>query len=216
MSEPDALPPGQVLGPGGAVYMPRADGAMVPIETVKEKDRVQDQMVRDLFAEAVAQSDRLAAFKAKAFADTQAMLRLLEEKYKAKGPGGAKGNTSWFSYDGLMRIQIQVADLIRFGPELQVAKALLEECVSEWVEGARAELRVIVMDAFRKDKAGEIRTGAVLALRRYEIEDERWKRAMEAIADSIIVLGSKSYIRFSHRPHLEAPWENVSLDIATA
>lgn len=209
-----ALPAGQVEL-AGQIYMPRADGAMVPLETVKEKDRLQDQAVRQLFAEALELSAKLSAFKCKAFADVDALQRLLEEKYKAPR-GGDKGNVSLFSYDGLMRLQVQVADLIKFGPELQVARALLEECVAEWVEGARAELRMIVLDAFRLDKAGEIRTAAILGLRRYEIEDDRWKRAMTAIADSITVIGSKSYIRFSMRPTVKAAWSNVSLDIATA
>jgi len=208
------VPAGQVEL-NGARYMQRADGAAVPLELVKEKDRLQDQAVRRLFTEADELAVAIAAFKTKAFADVDALQRLLEEAYKAK-TGGAKGNLTLFSFDGLLRIQMQVADLIKFGPELPVAKALIDECLVEWIEGARAELRAIVLDAFKPDKEGQLRAGALLGLRRYEIEDERWKRAMTAIAESIQVIGSKRYIRFSRRANQTAPWQGVSLDIATA
>ena len=45
------------------------------------------------------------------------------------------------------------------------------------------------------DKTGKINTKRVLSLRRLDIKDERWLRAMDAIGDSIQVAGSKSYIR---------------------
>ena len=211
----DDLPIGQVRGPGDKIYMPRADGARVPIEMVKQKDRLQDEAVRRLVATARELEAAIASFKAQAFDDVDALQALLEQQYGAK-VGGSKGNVSLFSYDGLIRIQVQISDLIKFGPELQVAEALLEECVGEWVEGARAELRAIVMNAFRRDKEGQLNRGALLGLRRYEVEDERWKRAMQAIADSIQVIGSKRYIRFSSRPTLDGAWAEVSLNIASA
>jgi len=190
-------------------------GELVPLEVVKPQHRLQDEAVRALFVKARAAAEQLAAFKAGAFEDIDALLRLLDEQYKAK-VGGEKGNISLFSYDALQRIQVQVSDIIKFGPELQTAKALLEECTADWLEGSRAELRVLVMGAFKTDKEGEVSPGALLGLRRYEISDERWKRAMEAISDSIQVIGTKRYIRFSFRDGPKAPWQNVSLDIATA
>lgn len=208
------LPPGQVEK-AGDVYMPDAKGSLVPIENVKMQHRVQDQTVRQIFAAAQLQAAALRAFKAKAFDDVDALQQLLEQEYKAK-TGGAKGNLTLYSYDGLIRIQVQISDLIKFGPELQVAKTLLDECTGDWLVGSRSELRVIVMSAFRVDKEGQLNGGALLGLRRYEIDDERWVRAMKAIADSIQVIGSKRYIRFAHRASPKAPWVEVSLNVATA
>lgn len=209
-----AIPPGQVELNGDR-YMPRADGVMVPLEGVKEMDLVRDQLVRRLMAQADALAATLAAFKARGFDDVDALQALLAEKYKAK-VGGEKGNLTLYSYDGLLKVQVQSADLIKFGPELQTAKALIDECTGEWVEGARVELKAIVMDAFRHDKEGNLNKGRLLALRRYEISDPRWGRAMEAIADSIEVIGSKRYLRFARRPTLKGAWREVSLNIASA
>lgn len=200
---------------GGQIYMRDAKGSLVPLELVKPQHRLQDETVRRLFDKAGELAAAIAAFKALAFADVDALQQLLEQQYKAKA-GGAKGNLTLFSFDGLMRIQVQVADLIKFGPELQAARSLIDECFAEWIEGARAELRAIVLDAFKPDKEGQLRAGALLSLRRYDIADERWQRAMTAIAESVQVIGSKRYIRFSLRRSTDDAWTGVSLDIATA
>ena len=208
------VPPGQVEL-NGSRYMPDAKGALVPIELVKEQHKLQDQTVRRLLAGAEQVAAKIAHFKALAFSDVDQLQGLLAEKYGAK-VGGAKGNVSLFTYDGLVRIQVQVADLIKFGPELQVARNLVEECVGEWTEGARAELRAIVMNAFTPDKEGQMNRGALLGLRRLDIQDERWTSAMKAISDAVQVIGSTRYIRFSRRETLNAPWEEISLNVATA
>jgi len=207
-------PAGQVEM-AGSRYMPDAKGALVPIELVKPHHKLQDQAVRQLLAAAERLAEEIAAFKAQAFSDVDQLQALLAEKYGAK-VGGAKGNVSLFSYDGLVRIQVQVADLIKFGPELQIARNLVEECVGEWTEGARAELRAIVMNAFTPDKEGQMNRGALLGLRRLDIQDERWTSAMKAISDAVQVIGSTRYIRFSKRASSAAPWEEVSLNVATA
>jgi len=35
----------------------------------------------------------------------------------------------------LQKVQIQAQDTIDFGPQLQQAKTLLDECLNEWAEG---------------------------------------------------------------------------------
>jgi len=94
------------------------------------------------------------------------------------------------------------------------AKELIDECLRDWTEGARAELRALIADAFRVDQAGKIRTGSVLALRRLDITDERWLRAMQAIGDAVQVVGSKSYVRAYERNDATGQYEAISLDIA--
>jgi len=49
------------------------------------------------------------------------------------------------------------------------------------------------------NKAGEISTARVLGLRTIKIEDDRWLRAMDAIANSLTVVGSKTYLRLYER-----------------
>lgn len=210
------LPPGQVEM-GGKVYMPRADGAMVPIELVKDADRLRDQLVRELIAEAEAESARLGAFKARVFANVEAFLEMIAENYGAKArPGGDKGNVSLKSFDGTQQLQIQIANLITFDDAgVNACKLLADECLTEWTADSMAEVRAIVADAF-KLKDGRLNRSKLLGLFRYEFKDPRWVRAMEALREAIQVDGSKAYARFSRRPSPEADWRNVSLDFATA
>ncbi len=68
-------------------------------------------------------------------------------------------------------------------------------------------------DAFRVDSSGNIRTGSVLGLRRLDIADERWQRAMQAISEAVQVVGSKTYLRLYER-NSDGAYVPISLDIA--
>ena len=166
-------------------------------------------------AEAEVISAQIAKFKAAAFERIALFQGILAQEYGAK-IGGTKGNKTLSSFDGSLRIQVQVADITDFGPELQVAKTLFDECLGEWSTDSRAELRAAVQDAFQVDKEGKINRGRLFGLLRIESTDERWTRAQRAIRDSIRVSGSTEYVRFHRRPSANAPWSHLSLDIATA
>ncbi|HAT2590586.1 TPA: DUF3164 family protein, partial [Citrobacter freundii] len=96
---------------------------------------------------------------------------------------------------------------------LQIAKDLIDECVTEWSEGANDNLRAIIADAFQVDKEGQLNTGRILSLRRVKIQDERWSRAMEAISESLQVAMSKTYINFREKDK-HGKLINIPLDIA--
>lgn len=107
-----------------------------------------------------------------------------------------------------------MADNIAFDERLQAAKALIDECLHEWTEGARAEVITLINDAFRVDQAGNIRTGSVLALRRLQIDDERWQRAMQAIGEAVQVVSTKAYVRIQERVGDTDQYRSIPLDIA--
>lgn len=113
-----------------------------------------------------------------------------------------------------MKILVAIQENICFDERLQAAKALVDECVNEWVQGSRPEIVSLINGAFQVDKQGEINTGRILALRRLDINDERWQKAMQAIADSIQVIGSKTYVRFYKRVGDSDQYQPLSLDIA--
>ena len=90
------------------------------------------------------------------------LIEMSAEEYGAK-IGGKKGNVSLLSFDGRYKIQRAVQESINFDERLQAARALIDECLTEWTEGARPEVVALVNDAFRTDTKGEIRTARVLA-----------------------------------------------------
>lgn len=197
----------------GRHYMVDARGALVPLGAVKAQDKLIDETVRKIMAFAVALSEQVARFKGHTFDDIGSMQALLEQEYGAKA-GGPKGNITLTTFDGLQKVTLKMADLIEFGPELQAAKKLVDECLNDWSADAGDELRTIVNRAFQVDREGKINRAEIFMLLRAQIDDERWKRAMDAVRDSIRVIGSKAYLTFHHRPSADAAWVGISIDLA--
>lgn len=211
---PAPIPTGRVLI-DGVEHILGPDGAKLPIGTVKPQNVMEDELVRSEMGHAVALSEQISRFLAHFQENLAAFEALLAEQYGAT-VGGKKGNKTLMSYDGLMKITVQVADNIQFGPELQIAKSLVDECLNDWTASAGDELKAVVTRAFNTDKEGQINRAALYSLLRLEIADDRWKRAMQAIRDAMRVVGSKSYVRFYRRVAADAPWEAVTIDLAKA
>ncbi|MGH1460972.1 MAG: DUF3164 family protein [Neptuniibacter sp.] len=195
-------------------FMQDSKGRLVPVELIDEIDTTRNDLVLEILNKAEQLQEQLHDFKAATLDDIGAFIDLAGEKYQI-AIGGKKGNVTLTSYDGLYKIQRAIQEHIAFDERLQAAKELIDRCIHRWSEGTRSELRVLVDDAFQVDKEGLINTGRVLSLRRHSIEDEEWQRAMQAIADSIQVSGSKTYIRIYKRSGPDHKWQPVSLDLAT-
>lgn len=196
-------------------YRQAADGALWREDLIKPIDRARDDLVLELVTQARQVSEVLGEFKHRAFADIEAFIDLSVEEYGAKRrPGGKKGNVTLLSFDGRYKVTRAMAESITFDERLQAAKALIDECFQDWTTDARPELRAIIDRAFEVDREGNIRTGAVLALRRVDIQDERWQRAMQAIGDATQVVSSKAYVRVHERVGDSERWAPISLDVA--
>ncbi|MFN3582584.1 DUF3164 family protein [Phenylobacterium sp.] len=209
-----AIPPG-VVEVNGKPYLTDPKGTLVPLEAVKTQHRLEDEVVRKIVGYAAPLSAQIARFREHTFDDVDQFVALLEQHHGLKR-GGRKGNIVLTTFDGLQKIIVQVADQIEFGAELQVAKGLVDECLTEWSAESRTEIRAIVQRAFNVDKGGLINRAELFSLLRLEIEDERWQRAMTAIRESIRVVGSKRYVRIYHRAKATDAWALISLDAATA
>ncbi len=202
-----------VILAGGKPYMADAKGNLVPLELVKPQDKLEDETVRKIMGFAEELSDQIARFKGHTFTDLGEFDALLEQDYGTKR-GGAKGNRTYQTFDGCLKVTVQVADFIDFGPQLQIAKNLIDECLNEWSADARPEIRGIITRAFNTDKEGQINRSEIFMLLRLDIEDPRWQRSMEAIRDAMRVTGSKTYVRFHKRDTPDGKWEPVTIDLA--
>lgn len=196
-------------------YKKDARGHLIPDTLVKPIDLTRDRLVLELIEKARVLHSLIATFKNSVFADVAAFVQLSGEEYGVK-LGGKKGNVTLFSFDGAYKVLVATADKIMFDERLQAAKGLIDECIGEWSQGSRPEIMVLVQEAFQTDKEGNLNTARILGLRRLEITDERWQRAMTAIGESVQVVGSKQYIRFYERVGDTDQYIPISLDIATA
>jgi Protein of unknown function (DUF3164) len=194
-------------------YMQDAAGRLVPVANVRAEDRLEDELVRALHERARLLQEALRKFRDDAFEEVAIFQALLADKFKAK-VGGAKGNLTLSSFDGSLRVQLAVNDTITFGPELQAAKALIDECLEKWSQGANENIRALVMDAFDVRKTGRVQVGQVLRLRRLQIDDPVWQRAMAALGEAIRPDTTKSYVRLYQRRGADGAQELVPLDVA--
>lgn len=199
----------------GKEYWRDAKGNLTPAELVKEIDKARDALVHEWVERGRDLSKAISHFKEGIFGDVQAFIELSAEKYGAK-VGGNKGNVTLFSYDGKYKIQRAINESLQFDERIQAAKVLIDECLNEWSEGSRPELKALIERAFNVDKEGNLNTSRILGLRRVEIQDSRWQNAMQAISESVQVVSSKAYVRLYERVGETDQYVPIALDVARA
>jgi hypothetical protein len=193
-------------------YMADSLGRQVPVESVRDIDKLRDQTVWEIAQKALGMRDKLAVFKRELRADLFSYLQLSVERF-GKTYGGRKGNVTLMSYDGSLKLTLAVNEHIVFDGRLQIAKSIIDGCINRWAEGSRSGIRALVNSAFYVGKAGNINTARIPGLRRLDISDPEWKQAMEAITESVQVSGSKEYLRVYTRGE-NGEYKQVALDVA--
>ncbi len=196
-----------------AGYLKNSSGHLVPIEQVREQDKLRDEVARRIAGRARELNQALGEFKQTALGDIEDLVAIAADRYDVQ-MGGRKGNVSVTTFDGRYKVQRSVADRIAFTEELEAAKALINDCIDRWSEGANANIRVLVDRAFRTDAAGQIKTAAVLELLRLDIDDDGWVRAMDALKDSIQTVGTAVYVRVYERVGNSDQYRAIPLDLA--
>ena len=181
-------------------FWPAADGSLHRIDRIKPIDKARHAVVTELAEEAKLMSALLGDFKADCNTQLDEFVATSAAEFGTVMRGAAaKGNITLTSFDGRYKIERKISDRIVFDERLQVAKALIDKCLQRWQKGSNANLQTVVNRVFKVDKGGNVRAGDVLGLRGYDIKDEEWLRAMEAITDCITVIGSVAYLRFYER-----------------
>jgi len=196
-------------------YREDSRGNLVKESSIKAIDLARDELTMEIVQKAKNVSTLLRNMKAQIYGDIEAFVEMSAEQYGVN-LGGKKGNLTLLSFDGRYKVIRANADNIVFDERLYAAKELIDQCLRDWSKDAHPGLMMMVNDAFRADRNGELRTARVLALRRHNIDDPRWNRAMDAISDALQVVGSKSYIRVYERVGDSDQYRLIPLDIAGA
>lgn len=196
-------------------HMTNSKGHAVPIAMVDEKDKLQDQAVREIYTYATALMSQIARFRAHSCDDLNSLMGLLSEQY-GYSYRGKKGNVSFVTFDGLIKVEVKVRDYIAFGPELQIAKGLIDEYIDEVGDKAPDEIKTLLTLAFETDKPGKVNTSALYAMRRWPIQHPKWTSAMTALTDSMRVLESKEHFIVSTRDNARDGWRALPINLANA
>ncbi len=189
-----------------------AQGHWVPENLIAPADKLRDEVVMGIIAAAREQRSQLAAFKIGAMQQINDFVDLSSEQYGVAW-GGTKGNVTLLSFDGRYKLIRAVGEHRKFDERIQAAKALIDQCIDRWSDGASSEIRALVNHAFRVSKSGHIDVNQVLSLRQLNIDDPDWLLAMQAAVDAIQVTGTSQYLRLYERD-AQGRYIQMSLDLA--
>ncbi|MEC8325870.1 MAG: DUF3164 family protein [Pseudomonadota bacterium] len=195
-------------------YRKNGKGDLVSIANIKPKDVIRDEFVLEALIKAEEAQAYLQKFKSEMMTQVDDFIELLSQEHDVQ-MGGKKGNITLRSYDHSAKVVVQNHERIELGPELNVAKELIDQCLDEWTHDGNANIRAIVNKVFATDKKGTLNPQRILSLRQLEITDDsgRWAKAMNIIAESVDVVDSSRFIRF-YKKDEHGNEQAVSLDIA--
>lgn len=196
----------------GTKYYLKSDGSLVPESQVKDIDKLRDQVVQDAAEKLMDLKTRMIQEKTAVVDDILEFLNVSADQYGVK-LGGDKGNLTLTSIDGNIRVEYKNSDTITFNEQIQVAKQLIDEYLDELTKDSNPELKTIVSAAFRL-RQGRIDVKSVLKLREYNINDERWKKAMDIIDDAKQIVSTKKCLRLYVRNKLTGVMENQPFDLS--
>jgi Protein of unknown function (DUF3164) len=199
--------------PVPAGYWRDANDNLVPESKVKPIDKARSHLVEGILNQAKKVSADLLSFKLVTMNLIQAFVDDSLAQYQVEH-GGKKGNITLVSFDGKYKVTRRVQDSVVFDERLIAAKALIDECLKDWSKGSNANIKALVNNAFAVDAEGAVSVARVMGLKKVEITDEKWQRAMKAIVDSMQIASSKRYINFYEREDATGEYSLISLDVA--
>lgn len=176
-------------------YLQDARGRLTPVDTVSEQDLRRDALAKELVSEALELEELIASKRQSMQARVDAYLDWLKAEKKVRREKW-KGNIQLDSYDGSMRIDRRVNEVLGFNETLQLAKTMLDEWFNEKLEDGDQDLRTAVMGAFNVDQKGRVNKSQILKILRYDIKDAKWKKAMALIREAMTILTSRQSTTF--------------------
>ena len=127
-----------------------------------------------------------------------------------------KGNFTFFNFDGSIKIEVQVNEMITFDTILiEKAKQKLMELVGESISEDKEFIKELVMSAFQTSR-GQLDTKRVMGLKKHakRIKDERYHDAMALIDESVRRPSSKTYFRVWLRA-AQGDYESIDLNFSS-
>ncbi len=193
-------------------YKENALGDLVPLSRIKPIDLLRDELIMETIKKARVEQQRLAEFKLNAMNEISDFIDLSAEEYDVKH-GGAKGNVTLTSFDGRYRLVRAKAEHRVFDERMQAGKAKLDEVIMRRGQGADELIIGLVNKAFKVNKQGHIDVNQVFSLRSLAENDPDWVNAIDAMADSVQVTGTSTYLRLYERTEHGA-YKQIPLNIA--
>jgi len=184
-------------------------------DNVRVVDKIKDEMVERLGNAALQMSNAITAFKKDSNGEVNDYFALLLQDYGVDAKSkSVKGNIALENFSSTFKVELSVSENLQFDERIQVAKSLVDEFLIDETKGASPTIQTLITKAFEVDKKGNIDAKKIFALKQYDIQDERWNKAMSIIDESKKVAFTRSYIRFYMRESTDQKWAIIPIDIA--
>lgn len=182
------------------------------VEKRKNYEALRNDTVFNLINKANTLKDALKDFKTAAFADMEAMYKLLQEHSSRHADG--KGNFTLESTDKLMKIMFKRYETTKFDERAtQADKYFLDFLTEEFAENdpkSKAFRRLLERKKGQPDKDNVL---IILSLKD-DFHNSNLDKAAQLYQESITDAGTKYYVQFFVRLHEGDEWQAIVLDFA--
>lgn len=187
-------------------------GRPVPEEYIRPEDKKKDKLVESILKRVVKLSAKLETEKAEIVASIEKYLKELARDNKVRE--GWKGNILLYNFSQNLCIERRIDESISFDERLQMVKTTIDKWIGQKLKDTDPTLSKVIAQAFSVDKQGRINTAMLLKLKRIDIQDAEWKKAMQLLDDSIFVKSSKMALRFRMKgtKNPDNGWTEISLN----
>ncbi|MFA6843882.1 MAG: DUF3164 family protein [Sphaerochaetaceae bacterium] len=196
----------------GTIYYKDAKGNLIPEDFVKPVDQLRDDLIERIIKKTTEIKENMEITKKGILEDIEAFMDISAAEYGIK-MGGKKGNLTLTTFDGQYKVSLKVSDRQSFTEGVYLGKEIIDKCIERWSNGANANLKIIVNQAFQLNQSGKMDIVKILSLRKLDIKDEEWKKAMDIISDSIQVDMTKTYFQIYKR-NKEGVYQHVNLNFS--
>ena len=169
-------------------------GRPIPEEYVKPIDKKRDKLVESIIKRVTKLSAKLADEKVEIVAAVEKYLKELAKDSKVRE--GWKGNIILYNFSQNLCIERRINETISFDERLQMVKTTIDKWLNERLRNVDEVVAKLISQAFSVDKQGRINTTMLLKLKKLDIKDKEWVKAMEMLDESIFVKSSKMALRF--------------------
>lgn len=194
-------------------YLVNSSGKEVPVNLVRRDHLKRHETVESIFNAAGRYEKQLKRFKEKMLIKIDNYREWLALHNKVDEPEWE--NLTLTNYPGTLQVVIKSNKVIEFDETLQLAKAKIDSCISNWSEGTNQNIKTLVDTYFRVGQKGLINKQAIFGLFRLNINEPEWKEAMELIRKSISEASRKEYFMIRHRRHSKDEWKTLNLNFSS-
>lgn len=187
-------------------------GRPIPEEYIQLQDKKRDRMVESIIKRVSKLSAKLASEKTEIVAAIEKYLKELAKDNKVRE--NWKGNIIIYNFSQNLCIERRINETISFDERLQMVKTTIDKWLNDRLKNIDELIAKVISQAFSVDKQGRINTAMLLKLRKLDIQDHEWKKAMELLDESIFVKSSKMALRFRTK-NTDVPdgaWSEIGLN----